>query len=84
VKQKKKTVGFKTASKACCGNGGTYAGIIPCGPTSTMCEDRSNYVFWDPYHPSEAANLILAKYIVDGDINYISPINLRKLLALDN
>ncbi|KAJ1699440.1 hypothetical protein LUZ63_007952 [Rhynchospora breviuscula] len=76
--------GFKTASKACCGNGGNYAGIVPCGPTSSMCDDRSDYVFWDPYHPSEAANLILAKYIVNGDTKYISPINLRQLLALDD
>ncbi|KAI3794076.1 hypothetical protein L1987_36701 [Smallanthus sonchifolius] len=52
--------GFKTASKACCGNGGQYAGIIPCGPKSTLCEERDKYVFWDPYHPSEAANVLIA------------------------
>ncbi|XP_078159770.1 GDSL esterase/lipase At2g23540-like [Carex rostrata] len=74
--------GFNTASQACCGNGGIYRGLIPCGPTTTMCEDRSKHVFWDPYHPSEASNLLMAKYIVDGDTNYISPINLRKLLSL--
>ncbi|RZR85304.1 hypothetical protein BHM03_00012264 [Ensete ventricosum] len=74
--------GFKTASYACCGNGGQYQGIIPCGPLSSMCEDRAGYVFWDPYHPSEAANLFLAKYIVDGDSKYISPMNLRRLLQL--
>ncbi|KAG0474411.1 hypothetical protein HPP92_014097 [Vanilla planifolia] len=74
--------GFKTSSSACCGNGGRFAGIIPCGPTSTMCDDRSQYVFWDPYHPSEAANLIIAKYLVDGDEKYISPVNLRQLRDL--
>ncbi|THU56517.1 hypothetical protein C4D60_Mb11t18060 [Musa balbisiana] len=74
--------GFRTTSYACCGDGGQYQGIIPCGPTSTMCDDRSEYVFWDPYHPSEAANLFLAKYIVDGDTRYVSPINLRQLLEL--
>ncbi|XP_072983923.1 GDSL esterase/lipase At2g23540 [Typha latifolia] len=74
--------GFKTASVACCGNGGQYAGIVPCSPTSSMCDDREAYVFWDPYHPSEAANLILAKRLVDGDTRYISPVNLRQLLAL--
>ncbi|KAL5714442.1 hypothetical protein ACHQM5_016405 [Ranunculus cassubicifolius] len=71
--------GFKTASIACCGNGGQYQGIIPCGPASSMCEDRSKYVFWDPYHPSEAANVIIARKLVDGGINDISPVNLRKL-----
>ncbi|XP_048560504.1 GDSL esterase/lipase At2g23540-like [Triticum urartu] len=74
--------GFSTASVACCGNGGRYAGIVPCGPTSSMCDDRENHVFWDPYHPSEKANVLLAKYIVDGDSKYISPMNLRKLFKL--
>ncbi|MQL75912.1 hypothetical protein Taro_008293 [Colocasia esculenta] len=73
---------FKTASTACCGNGGQFAGIIPCGPTSSMCEERDKHVFWDPYHPSEAANLIIAKHLLDGDTRYISPMNLRELRAL--
>ncbi|KAK3127968.1 hypothetical protein QOZ80_7AG0580790 [Eleusine coracana subsp. coracana] len=74
--------GFQTASMACCGNGGAYDGLVPCGPTSSMCDARDKYVFWDPYHPSEAANVLLAKYIVDGDSKYISPMNLRKLFSL--
>ncbi|KAJ7952900.1 GDSL esterase/lipase [Quillaja saponaria] len=71
--------GFTTSSRACCGNGGQFAGIIPCGPTSSMCSDRTKHVFWDPYHPSEAANVILAKQLIDGDTRYISPMNLRQL-----
>uniref|UniRef100_A0A2P2J425 GDSL esterase/lipase At2g23540 n=1 Tax=Rhizophora mucronata TaxID=61149 RepID=A0A2P2J425_RHIMU len=47
-----------------------------------MCEDRSKHVFWDPYHPSEAANLIIAKQLVDGDTKYTSPMNLRRLRNL--
>ncbi|KAF8088820.1 hypothetical protein N665_0529s0017 [Sinapis alba] len=74
-----KKYGFKTATKACCGNGGQYAGIIPCGPTSSLCEERDKYVFWDPYHPSEAANVIIAKQLLYGDIKVISPVNLSKL-----
>ncbi|KAK9165306.1 hypothetical protein Scep_000497 [Stephania cephalantha] len=74
--------GFKTSSKACCGNGGQFQGIIPCGPTSSMCEERSDYVFWDPYHPSEAANLVIAKKLIDGDKKHVSPINLRQLRDL--
>lgn len=74
--------GFKSASRACCGNGGQFQGIIPCGPTSSMCDDRSKYVFWDPYHPSEAANIIIAKKLIDGDTSVISPVNLRQLKDL--
>ncbi|XP_076954387.1 GDSL esterase/lipase At2g23540-like [Bidens hawaiensis] len=75
--------GFTTASKACCGNGGQYAGIIPCGPTSTLCEDRDKHVFWDPYHPSEAANLLISKQLLQGDPKYVSPMNLRELRDLN-
>ncbi|XP_041006562.1 GDSL esterase/lipase At2g23540 [Juglans microcarpa x Juglans regia] len=71
--------GFITASRACCGNGGQFAGIIPCGPTSSMCAERSKHVFWDPYHPSEAANLIIAKKLLYGDTKCISPMNLKQL-----
>ncbi|KAJ0704148.1 putative triacylglycerol lipase [Helianthus annuus] len=75
--------GFNTASKACCGNGGQYAGIIPCGPTSSLCEDREKHVFWDPYHPSEAANVIIAKQLLQGDPKYVSPMGLKELRDLD-
>ncbi|KAI3799045.1 hypothetical protein L1987_34333 [Smallanthus sonchifolius] len=75
--------GFKTSSKACCGNGGQYAGIIPCGPTSTLCEERDKYVFWDPYHPSEAANVLIAKQLLQGDRKYVSHMGLRELRDLD-
>ncbi|KAI4330314.1 hypothetical protein MLD38_028612 [Melastoma candidum] len=74
--------GFATASRACCGNGGQFAGIVPCGPTSSMCGDRSKHVFWDPYHPSDAANVLLAKQLLDGDTQYVSPMNLRQLKEL--
>ncbi|KAE8651938.1 GDSL esterase/lipase At2g23540 [Cucumis sativus] len=74
--------GFKTASRACCGNGGQFAGIIPCGPQSSLCSERSRHVFWDPYHPSEAANLLIAKKLLDGDHKFISPYNLRQLRDL--
>ncbi|KAJ4843270.1 hypothetical protein Tsubulata_009874, partial [Turnera subulata] len=74
--------GFSTSTRACCGNGGQFAGIIPCGPTSSMCDDRTKHVFWDPYHPSEAANIILSKQLLDGDTKYISPMNLRQLRDL--
>lgn len=73
--------GFESASVSCCRNG-PFSGIVPCGPTSSMCADRSKYLFWDPYHPSEAANLIVAKFLVDGDTKYISPINIRQLVHL--
>ncbi|KAK4350293.1 hypothetical protein RND71_029606 [Anisodus tanguticus] len=31
---------------------------------STLCSDRSKYVFWDEYHPSDSANQLIAKEII--------------------
>ena len=66
----------------CCGNEGQYAGIIFCGPTSSLC-NRDKHVFWDPYHPSEAANILIAKQLLQGDPKYVTPMNLRDLRDLN-
>lgn len=71
--------GFENANSACCYVAGKYGGLFPCGPTSKYCGDRTKYVFWDPYHPSDATNVIIAKRLLGGDINDISPMNVRQL-----
>lgn len=74
--------GFDSADSACCHVAGRFGGLIPCGPTSMVCSDRSKYVFWDPFHPTEAANTIIARRILNGDANDISPINVQKLIQI--
>lgn len=74
-----RVAGFDNAVSACCHVAGRFGGLIPCGPTSRLCWDRSKYVFWDPYHPSDAANVIIAKRLLDGGSNYIWPKNIRQL-----
>lgn len=74
------TVGFEVADSACCYVGGRFGGLVPCGPTSRYCADRSKYVFWDAYHPSDAANALIARRILDGDPADISPVNVRQLV----
>lgn len=71
--------GFENPSSSCCHMAGRFGGLIPCGPTSIVCWDRSKYVFWDPYHPTDAANVIIAKRLLDGDHNDIFPMNVRQL-----
>ncbi|BBN18591.1 hypothetical protein MPTK1_8g03750 [Marchantia polymorpha subsp. ruderalis] len=71
--------GFETGSKACCGIGGQYNGLLPCVPTVPICQDRTKNVFWDPYHPTDAANQVLAKQFLDGNDAY--PFNIRQLLS---
>ncbi|EXC24965.1 GDSL esterase/lipase [Morus notabilis] len=45
------TYGFENQNSACCYSAGRFGGLIPCGPPSKVCLDRSKYVFWDAYHP---------------------------------
>ncbi|GKV45012.1 hypothetical protein SLEP1_g52144 [Rubroshorea leprosula] len=82
ILQNSKSYGFVNANSACCSLGGRHGGLVPCGPLSKVCPDRSKYVFWDAYHPSEAANIILAKRLMDGNSDYISAINIRQLAQL--
>ncbi|GLU08522.1 hypothetical protein SLE2022_254290 [Rubroshorea leprosula] len=74
--------GFENANSACCYMGGRYGGLVPCGPSSKVCPDRSKFVFWDPFHPSDAANVIIAKRLMDGDSSDISPMNIQQLAQL--
>ncbi|KAL6901968.1 hypothetical protein ACP4OV_004844 [Aristida adscensionis] len=73
--------GFEVADAACCRAGGRFGGLVPCGPTSMYCADRSKYVFWDPYHPGEAANALIARRILDGGTADVSPVNVRQLIT---
>ncbi|KAM7488050.1 hypothetical protein LguiB_025534 [Lonicera macranthoides] len=72
--------GFGNANSACCFVAGRFGGLLPCGPTSKFCADRSKFVFWDPYHPTDAANVIITKRLINGDSNDISPVNIRQLI----
>ena len=56
---------------------GRHGGLVPCMPHASICPDRSKYMFWDWFHVTEAANAIIAKRVMDGDINDVWPINLR-------
>ncbi|CAM0872906.1 unnamed protein product [Alopecurus aequalis] len=76
-----KSHGFEVADSACCYVGGRFGGLVPCGPGSRYCADRSKYVFWDAYHPSDAANALIARRILDGDPEDISPVNVRQLIT---
>ena len=71
--------GFKNPHSACCYLAGRFGGLIPCFPKSLVCQDRSKYVFWDAYHPSEAANAIIASRLLDGETDDIFPMNVGRL-----
>ncbi|XP_052207960.1 GDSL esterase/lipase At4g16230-like isoform X2 [Diospyros lotus] len=72
--------GFENANSSCCYLAGRFGGLFPCGPTSKVCPNRAKYVFWDPYHPTEATNAIIARRLMDGGSDDIWPMNIKHLL----
>ncbi|CAI9787168.1 unnamed protein product [Fraxinus pennsylvanica] len=75
--------GFKTSKIACCGQG-PYNGVGLCTPLSNLCPNRDEYVFWDPFHPSERANRLIVEEILTGSNTYMHPMNLNTIMALDS
>ncbi|XP_002963881.2 GDSL esterase/lipase At1g71250 [Selaginella moellendorffii] len=75
--------GFDYGNRGCCG-AGPFNGQVPCLPGGLVkyCPDRTKYVFWDPYHPTDAANVVLGKRLFDGGLDDASPINVRQLCLL--
>ncbi|KAK8934310.1 GDSL esterase/lipase [Platanthera zijinensis] len=57
------TYGFSNSNDPCC----RIAKIRPtltCTPLSSLCKDRSKYVFWDEYHPTDRANELIANAVL--------------------
>ncbi|OMO65851.1 Lipase, GDSL [Corchorus olitorius] len=79
IRKNYRSYGFETEDSACCRVIGQHGGWIPCGQLSRVCRDRTKYVFWDPFHPSETTNIIAAKRALDGGLEYVSPMNIRQL-----
>ncbi|MCO5556602.1 hypothetical protein L7F22_010153 [Adiantum nelumboides] len=57
--------GFKSGSMACCGRG-RFKGQLLCLPFLKACDNRKDYVFFDAFHPCEAANELLGRALYEG------------------
>ncbi|EXB81486.1 GDSL esterase/lipase [Morus notabilis] len=80
--QKGKSYGFDIIDKGCCGVGRNN-GQITCLPLQQPCADRSKYLFWDAFHPTEAANIIFGKAAYSSKPqSYTYPINIQELAML--
>ncbi|TKY67128.1 GDSL esterase/lipase [Spatholobus suberectus] len=64
--------GFFEARKACCGTGLIETSILCNKKSIGTCANASEYVFWDGFHPSEAANKVLADDLIAAGISLIS------------
>ncbi|CAN0920347.1 GDSL esterase/lipase At4g28780 [Linum grandiflorum] len=81
--EKPQLYGFKTAKIACCGQG-LYNGLGTCTEMSNLCANRNDYVFWDPYHPTEKALRLMVKKLLNSTSrNDIRPMNLLTMMAVD-
>ncbi|GAB4861170.1 hypothetical protein Ancab_036327 [Ancistrocladus abbreviatus] len=77
------TYGFTVGDKGCCSQVlGTNQGQAVCLPNAVPCPNRSEYVFWDSFHTSEAANSILAHRAFTGPPSDCNPINLQQLALI--
>lgn len=52
--------GFRVVNAGCCGVGRNN-GQITCLPLQTPCSNRNEYLFWDAFHPGDAANVIIGR-----------------------
>ncbi|KAM7501542.1 hypothetical protein LguiB_000446 [Lonicera macranthoides] len=76
-----KTYGFTSSKVACCGQG-PYNGLGLCTAASYLCSNRSEFVFWDAFHPTEAANKLIVQMIMDGSNKFMHPMNLSTIMAV--
>lgn len=78
----RRSYGIEVIDEGCCGVGKNN-GQITCLPLQTPCENRNKYLFWDAFHPTEVANVILAKMAYSSKANkFAYPINVRQLATL--
>ncbi|KAL4628249.1 hypothetical protein ACB092_05G223600, partial [Castanea dentata] len=75
--------GFKEGNIACCGIG-PYKGINSCGGKRSvkeyeLCENASEYLFFDTGHLSEKAYQQFAEQMWSGTLNVTGPYNLKEL-----
>uniref|UniRef100_M8CL24 GDSL esterase/lipase n=1 Tax=Aegilops tauschii TaxID=37682 RepID=M8CL24_AEGTA len=74
--------GFTVLDRGCCGVGRNN-GQITCLPMQRPCDDRTKYIFWDAFHPTEAANRIIAnKVFSSSSTSDAYPINVSRLAAI--
>ncbi|KAE9600573.1 putative triacylglycerol lipase [Lupinus albus] len=64
--------GFFESRKACCGTGLLETSILCNSKSIGTCANASEYVFWDAFHPTDAANKILAEDLLIAGISLIS------------
>ncbi|KAH6759467.1 GDSL-like Lipase/Acylhydrolase superfamily protein [Perilla frutescens var. hirtella] len=80
--QSPSSFGFTVTNAGCCGVGRNN-GQITCLPLQTPCRNRNQYVFWDAFHPTEAANTIVGRRSYSAQkASDAYPFDIRRLAQL--
>ncbi|KAK9670646.1 hypothetical protein RND81_13G215200 [Saponaria officinalis] len=61
--------GFEVVNRGCCGTGNLAVSFLCTKLTIGTCKDASKYIFWDSFHPTEAAYRIIVHDIVQKNVN---------------
>ncbi|PKI72555.1 hypothetical protein CRG98_007077 [Punica granatum] len=64
--------GFFESRRACCGTGTIETSLLCNSASIGTCSNATGYVFWDGFHPSEAANMVLAGDLLGQGFDLIS------------
>ncbi|KNA05802.1 hypothetical protein SOVF_186980 [Spinacia oleracea] len=61
--------GFEVANKGCCGTGNLAVSFL-CSKLNPLgaCKDASKYIFWDSFHPTEAAYKIIVHHVLQQSV----------------
>ncbi|CAA2985641.1 GDSL esterase/lipase At1g71691-like [Olea europaea var. sylvestris] len=73
--------GFNVIDDACCGLG-RHRGWIMCISPDMACNNTSNHIWWDQFHPTDAVNEILADNVWSGlHTKMCYPMNLEDMIS---
>ncbi|KAK1317617.1 GDSL esterase/lipase 7 [Acorus calamus] len=73
--------GFRVTDRACCGSG-RFGGDVTCLPLQPPCASREQYLFWDSFHPTQAANAIIADRCYSPGAPDCKPISITELAQI--
>ncbi|KAG8365581.1 hypothetical protein BUALT_Bualt18G0120300 [Buddleja alternifolia] len=74
--------GFRVTNAGCCGVGRNN-GQITCLPLQTPCQNRNEHLFWDAFHPTEAANIVVGRRSYSAQkASDAYPFDIRRLAQL--
>ncbi|KAF8062120.1 hypothetical protein N665_1204s0009 [Sinapis alba] len=73
--------GLSVVDRACCGIGRNQ-GQITCLPFQNPCPNRSQYLFWDAFHPTQSALSVLVRRAFYGPPNDAYPVNIQQMTLL--